>query len=254
MACIPCDSYASKAYWEKRYEEGLIEHEWYYGFDTLQPILQSLRSWNGDDKVLEVGCGDRPLVNEFVEFGVEKQHLFGIDYAKSVIEPLVTQHPLINFDEMDACNMSFEDNTFACVIDKGTMDAILSHKNRKVGISNSKKLLSEIVRVMQQDAQFMLISHIEVESEEFEVFMEDILLPALSTKSHLQWAIEAHLVSTPQPKQKKAKKAKEAEEPSGYGTVYVVKSRPRRFTRSSLESTADRKAEVTFKVLEYELD
>ena len=95
--------YSSEAYWDNRYQ-GIVRKsgeeeslEWYYSFDTLSPlILQAVKNTKTTSTpcvVLEIGCGDRPLIPGFVyadgDFQDRKFSLHAIDFSKSVIDLLV---------------------------------------------------------------------------------------------------------------------------------------------------------------------
>jgi EEF1A lysine methyltransferase 4 len=253
--------YASKAYWDKRYAECLIEHEWYYSFKILEPLIVESINWTNETKVLEVGCGDRPLVKELAELDINVGKIEAIDYSQRVIDLLLSKQKKgelsnkINFSFMDACNMTYPSNSFDLVLEKGTMDAILSDKRK--GISNAVKLISSIVNVMKPTSTLLLVSHIEIDTEEFELLTHKILLPSLGSKFDVHWKIEAHVVSVPKaettkPQQQlkssgkkrkrkdssldKDEKVEEQENnisSSMYGTVYLIKSTPRKVTRHS---------------------
>lgn len=249
--------YSSKKYWDQRYTDGTIEHEWYYSFDILEPIIAESREWESNSTVLEVGCGDRPLINGFLRLGPSPENLFGIDYAPSVIDLLKNQQKLsqfpagINLEAMDGCNMRFESDSFDFICEKGTMDAILSDKNPTRGVKNSLKLISEIVRLMKPSSSFLLVSHIEVDSDEFDVLMNDIFMPSLATKPNVHWKIEAHVVSQQQNDEQPRKRQKKGtvtdDEPKGFGTVYLLKCFPRKMTRHSSET-----GDVSFEVKTYD--
>lgn len=252
--------YASKNYWDQRYADGSIEHEWYYSFDILEPIIFECREFQPNDKVLEVGCGDKPLINGFLKLGVDANNLVGVDYAKSVIDALKLQQSSEKFPrgiilkDMDGSNMEFDDESFDFVCEKGTMDAILSDKQPARGVRNSIKLVSEMIRVMKVNATLLIVSHIEVDSDEFDILMNEILMPSLALKSNAHWKIEAHVVNQEsnsddedeQPRKRK-KKNREETEPKGYGTVYVIRSIPRKLTRHSADT-----GEVSFEVKSYD--
>eukprot|EP01033_Poteriospumella_lacustris_P001091 gene1092-794_t len=250
--------YASQTYWDQRYAEGKIEHEWYYSYELLEPIVQDCRKWESSDRVLEVGCGDKPLIQGFLGLGLSPENLAGIDYAKSVIDLLKAQQEAnkypktIQLEDMDGCNMRYDDESFDFICEKGTMDAILSDKQPRRGVRNGVKLISEIVRVMKANGTFLLVSHIEVESEEFDVLMNEILMPSLASKEGVHWKIEAHVVNSgneeeedEQPRKRSKRAAEDIK--NKYGTVYLIHSIPRKMTRHSSGS-----GEVSFEIKTYD--
>jgi hypothetical protein len=52
--------YSSKEYWEQRYVDR-VEWEWYFAYSDLKPLLD--KCLKKDGSVLDVGCGDKPLVS-----------------------------------------------------------------------------------------------------------------------------------------------------------------------------------------------
>jgi len=57
--------------------------------------------------------------------------------------------------EMDATNMTFEDNSFDVVVDKGTLDAVICGKDTQI----ISKLIQEMTRVVKPQGQVFIISH-----------------------------------------------------------------------------------------------
>ena len=57
---------------------------------------------------------------------------------------------------MDATNMdTIKDNTFDVVIDKGTLDALISGKNPQI----CQKMLKQSIRILKKDGQIVLITY-----------------------------------------------------------------------------------------------
>jgi ubiquinone/menaquinone biosynthesis C-methylase UbiE len=261
--------YASETYWDSRYKASEIDHEWYYSYETLEPLLRSVVETFEDlsnCKALEIGCGDRPLVNRFHQLGIESSNLYGMDFSQVVVDKLIqhqsnTDEPNIQYLRADARKMPiFKSNDFNLVVDKGTIDAMLSSSNKKSSIKNARSIVEEVVRILTKTGSFILISHIEVDTDEFEILMDDILLPALGTKEMVNWAITAHIVKTDQANNDedenednntntniKGKKRTREEVESQYGTIYIITARPKRSTRNSSKSDPV----VDFQVLEY---
>ena len=219
------DGYSSKDYWESRYQEVGGFHEWYFSYDNLQPLL--VNHISADDSVLEIGCGDSPLLTGMLASGhIGKLH--AIDFSKSIIEKVVEDQskvaPLsagITYLEMDARSLIYDEETWDRVIDKGTMDAMLCDK--VTGFANGRALMSEACRVLRKaSGTVVFISHIQPDTAEFHDWMQKCLLPVLDEYRSSLWKIEAHVCST---------------EESGSPTVYIITSKTRRFTRGSLMSS-----------------
>jgi 2-polyprenyl-3-methyl-5-hydroxy-6-metoxy-1,4-benzoquinol methylase len=306
-------NYSSKDYWNERYclpcddntallKNDLLSHEWYYTFEDLAPlimqqdIIKHRKNEMSQMKVLEIGCGNKPLITSFNELTEESKPLFqsknlyGIDFSEKVIEFLQdcqkdteasvdsvsasnvkkqkkttsqsssekkeTIDKKIHFECLDARNLStsYDNNSFDIIIDKGTMDAMLSEKKKNKGIENAQKMISEMIRcISTKNGLIMIISHIHPESTAFSVFFEDILSPALmDIKQGVVWKLYCHATSRNDESDDEGEEVKDEESaekaPEGFGTVYCLTCCERRTTRNK-ESLAN---EVFLEFFEYD--
>ena len=222
------DSYSSQEYWESRYQKVQGFHEWYCSYDNLKPLLEQKISLN--HTVLEIGCGDSPLLPGLLEAG-HTGLLHGIDFSKSIILKLINDQTkkseldvTAEYLEMDARHLKYEDDSWDVVLDKGTLDAMLCDK--ETGLVNARELTEEACRVLKKSSGVMVfISHIQVETPEFNDWMQNCILPVLDDYRSYLWKVEAHVGS-----------ADNQREDSESPTVYIISSRPRKFTRGSLSS------------------
>ena len=139
-----------------------------------------------------------------------------------------------------------------------TCDAMLCDK--RTGFANVKRIMTEAVRVLRKDGSIILVrsvdfrkklknslcfvrscfnprtflSHLEADSEKFELVMEKAILPALGSSNSVRWKITAHQV--------------EPLQGESSATVYVMQSRERRFTRTAASGN---QGHVEFEVLSY---
>jgi SAM-dependent methyltransferase len=236
-------NYASQKYWDDRYKEKNIDHEWYYSFDILEPIITQARTFTSSDKVLELGCGDRPLIQDFKKFHLEPSSLYAIDFSDAVIADLKKSpnHIGIHLESMDARKLTFADESFHFIIEKGTIDAMLSAKKQSEGLKNANQLVEQAIRTLTKDGVFIIISHIRVDSDEFELLMDEVIMPGLEYKSGVNWDITVHSVK------ENGTENENGEVEAKYGTVYVISSKQRRVTRGGDKS----KGSVSFQVMEY---
>merc|ERR1712061_930578 len=97
------------------------------------------------DHVLHIGCGNSTISADLYDVGYKNQK--NIDLSDTVIRQMLhlhqTQRPDLSFEKMDATSMSFEDDTFNVVIDKGTLDAMMPDESTEV-VANVHRLFSEI--------------------------------------------------------------------------------------------------------------
>jgi precorrin-6B methylase 2 len=218
--------YSSQEYWESRYQAPEGFHEWYCSYENLKPLLEMHVS--PSDSVLEIGCGDSPLVTGMLSGG-HTGKLHAIDFSESIIRKVIDDQTksgassgTIKYLEMDARKLIYESDSWDAIIDKGTLDAMLCDK--KTGLTNARELTSEACRVLQKSSGILVfISHIQVETAEFNDWMQSCVLPVLDDHRSYLWTVEAHTgrgrVGT-------------TESP----TVFIISSKTRRFTRGCLSS------------------
>ncbi|OHT04999.1 Menaquinone biosynthesis methyltransferase [Tritrichomonas foetus] len=151
----PSPSYHLEEYWEKRYQTDVNSYEWYQDPDDLIPVIKS--EFKTKEKALDVGCGSSTLPIGLIDIGFEK--VIGLDISKTVIEQNKKRYENIRNLEFvvgDVTKMQFEDKSFDIVIDKGTMDSLLSslviHKKANL-------MLEEIIRVLKPNGVFIEISY-----------------------------------------------------------------------------------------------
>ena len=221
-------TYSSQEYWETRYQKTEGFHEWYCSYENLKPLLEDKISLN--HSVLEIGCGDSPLLTGMLAGG-HTGLLHGIDFSESIILKLIEDQTkkselciTAKYLEMDARCLKYEDNSWDALLDKGTLDAMLCDK--KTGLVNARELTGEACRVLKKSSGVMIfISHIQVETPEFDDWMQNCVLPVLDDHRSYLWKIEAHVGSADNQRG-------DSESP----TVYIISSRPRKFTRGCLSS------------------
>lgn len=235
---ISISSYSSQEYWESRYQDPKGFHEWYCSYDNLKPLLEM--NLTLEDSVLEIGCGDSPLLTGMLAAG-HTGKLHAIDFSDSIIKKVIEDHPKstpssnkIEYLVMDARNLTYDSDVWDAVIDKGTLDAMLCDK--ETGLSNARELIEEACRVLNKiSGKMCFISHIQVETSEFNDWMQNCVLPVLDNYRSNLWKVEAHTGST----------SNEQNSP----TVYIISSKPRKLTRGSLHSCV-----VEMKVLSHSDD
>ena len=156
MESLNTQGYAKKEYWNERFTHSDSNFDWYVDWDQLSkyfiPIL------NQDSNILMVGCGNSKMSNQMYLSNYKK--IINIDISDVVIQKMKIQYPEMDWQEMDATKMTFEDNYFDCVIDKGTLDAIMCG-NDPVPPEN---LIKEMHRVTKKGGSFCIITHGEPES------------------------------------------------------------------------------------------
>eukprot|EP01097_Dermamoeba_algensis_P006370 TRINITY_DN3997_c0_g1_i1.p1 TRINITY_DN3997_c0_g1~~TRINITY_DN3997_c0_g1_i1.p1 ORF type:complete len:189 (-),score=30.98 TRINITY_DN3997_c0_g1_i1:559-1125(-) len=101
-----------------------------------------------------IGCGNSNMSDDMYKDGYTD--ITNIDISSVVVKQMQEQQPYLKFLCMDATQMSFENNSFNYVLDKGTIDAILCGEN---SIQNVRKVCAEVSRVLKPKGVFFVITY-----------------------------------------------------------------------------------------------
>ncbi|XP_014253438.1 methyltransferase-like protein 13 [Cimex lectularius] len=160
MSLLPKSSFEfSKAeYWEAFYKQrDKREFEWYGEYPELSTYLHKYMKTK--EKVLVVGCGNSKLSADLYDVGYKTIH--NIDISKTAIMHMkianYLDRPNLVFEEMDALNMTFENENFNVVLDKGTLDALMPDENSTT-YENITKYFDEVDRVLRFGGRYIIIS------------------------------------------------------------------------------------------------
>ncbi|XP_062181091.1 uncharacterized protein LOC133885396 [Phragmites australis] len=159
-----CNDYGAAAYWDARYTSsgspasggGAGFFDWYQTYPALRPLLRARVP--AFSRVLMVGCGNSLLSEDMVKDGYED--IVNIDISSVVIEQMREKHsdiPQLTYMQMDVRDMSFfGDESFDCVLDKGTLDAMMCADDAPHGAS---KMLAEVARLIRPRGIYLLITY-----------------------------------------------------------------------------------------------
>ncbi|KAL4493561.1 hypothetical protein ABPG72_004054 [Tetrahymena utriculariae] len=151
--------YGKIEYWEKRYQTNTKPFDWYQNYDGVKDIITQYI--NKSTRILNVGCGSSLLSEEMYFEGYK--NITNVDYSNNLIKHLIERYSegfenTFKFEHCDVRNMKgkFANNSFDCVIDKGTLDSVLCGEYSR---QNSFKMLSEISRVLSQDGVYIVVTY-----------------------------------------------------------------------------------------------
>uniref|UniRef100_A0A5K3FGT9 Methyltranfer_dom domain-containing protein n=1 Tax=Mesocestoides corti TaxID=53468 RepID=A0A5K3FGT9_MESCO len=124
--------FGCSSYWDKFFTKLDSPFEWYGDFTTFADIFAE--NIKRSDSVLEVGCGNSVLSADIWD-KIGCSRFLGIDYSSKAIEHsrklITSSRPGLRFEHVDVfeldrelSRLEMESNTFNCIIDKGTLDAI----------------------------------------------------------------------------------------------------------------------------------
>ncbi|KAK8867220.1 hypothetical protein M9Y10_010197 [Tritrichomonas musculus] len=147
-------NYGAHDYWDNTYAESKKPFEWYIQWSDVEPkVSQFVKN---KDLALIIGCGNSNMSYEVQQKDVKM--VVSIDFSKIVIDQMTEKYKgneNLLWYEMDCTDMSFKDDLFDVVLDKGTFDAIFCGFDRSLKILSS---LSEIWRVLKNNGFFIEIS------------------------------------------------------------------------------------------------
>ncbi|CAF3972611.1 unnamed protein product [Rotaria sp. Silwood2] len=152
------DEFRSRDYWDQFFDKvGQEAFEWYSDFIDLANVL--CKYIKSRDEVLVIGCGNSTLSNDLYDTGIE--HITNIDLSDKVIKQMKKQNETkrsnMKWLQMDARKMIFDDNQFSVVLDKGTIDALMSNRSEQV-VSDIDQILQQVDRVLRMTGRFICIT------------------------------------------------------------------------------------------------
>lgn len=148
-------NYGDPSFWDKTYAKESEPLEWYQSYSDIAPLIKKYVPTSC--RVLMVGCGNSEISEDMVKDGYAD--IVNIDNSAVVIEDMqkkyqnVSQLKYVTMDVLDLS--SFDNCSFDCVIDKGTLDAIMCVVG---GPYNVGLMIAEISRVLKPGGIYMLIT------------------------------------------------------------------------------------------------
>lgn len=183
--------------------------------DTQSQIIRTGLAQTGPIRVLEVGCGDVPLGRDLISSILELEAHVGVDasnvlrevvcldYSENVIEAMTRDQKLrrgksskadsvtLKYQVADARQLPFEDDTFELLLEKGTLDAMLSDRDGN-GAENCRKIVGECSRVVSPGGYIVIISHLNAHCQAGRDWLNDIVVPGLRRGARYEWSVEVH--------------------------------------------------------------
>ena len=159
---------ATQAYWDGRYAaEDAQGYDWFKKYADISRYLElSLESCGGKEaRILILGCGTSSLSAELYDRGYTK--ITSIDFSPTAIEACerlyARDRPGTAWQVMDIRKLDFDDATFDCAIDKGTMDAMLCYVGSPWDppqdvVDSCAGEIAEAARVLRPGGKFLMVS------------------------------------------------------------------------------------------------
>jgi ubiquinone/menaquinone biosynthesis C-methylase UbiE len=187
--------------------------------DMKAPTFQLGIAHKGPISVMEVGCGDVPLGRDLLASLLELEgeanidastilkKVVCLDYSKNVIEAMKenqsrSSNPENNtkkssipltYQVADARNLPYRDATFDLILEKGTLDAMLSDRDGN-GPDHCRKIVAECARVATVGGCIVVISHLNAHCQTGLQWLNDIVVPGLRLGGppYFEWSLEVH--------------------------------------------------------------
>lgn len=136
-----------------------------------------------------IGCGNSELSEQLYDVGY--QDIVNIDISEVVIKQMkernASRRPQMSFLKMDMTQMEFPDASFQVVLDKGTLDAVLTDEEEKT-LQQVDRMLAEVGRVLQVGGRYLCIS----------LAQAHVLKKAVGHFSREGWMVRVHQVANSQ--------------------------------------------------------
>ncbi|XP_008493072.2 eEF1A lysine and N-terminal methyltransferase [Calypte anna] len=175
--------FGSARYWDRFFRQrGSCPFEWYGAFPELCPLLR--KYLRPRDKVLVVGCGNSELSEQMYDTGM-CEDIVNIDISDPVIRQMRersgSRRPRMSYLLMDMLQMDFPDAHFQVVLDKGTLDAVLTDEEEAT-LAKVDRMFAEISRVLQVGGRYLCIS----------LAQAHVLKKAVEYFSQQGWVVRIH--------------------------------------------------------------
>lgn len=161
--CLVGNDYGDAEYWDQRYNESPEEYEWFMSWKYVFPAIQQYIKPNSI--ALNEGCGNSPMPLEMLQNGFSE--VYNIDISSVLIEQMKFKYKNnsnLKWYTMDCTELTFDDNYFDYVVDKGTIDALYCSSDSLQLIS---KTVKEVERVLKFGGFYFIISFGDLKSRSF---------------------------------------------------------------------------------------
>ncbi|XP_076821478.1 eEF1A lysine and N-terminal methyltransferase-like [Clavelina lepadiformis] len=170
-------------YWEEFFTKRTKAFEWYGNYFELSGIL--LRYIKPKDDILVIGCGNSELSEKLYDGGFLK--ILNIDISTTVIDQMKQKNVArseMKWEVMDAAQLKLDDESCSVVLDKGTLDAILSDYTSEVNVT-AGKMFKEIERVLRLGGRYICIT----------LAQDPLVSTVLQYLKVTDWLLRVHKVS-----------------------------------------------------------
>ncbi|XP_020735623.1 endothelin-converting enzyme 2 isoform X7 [Odocoileus virginianus] len=156
--------YREVQYWDQRYQGAAdsAPYEWFGDFSSFRDLLEpELRP---EDRILVLGCGNSALSYELFLGGFPD--VTSVDYSSVVVAAMRARYahvPTLRWETMDVRALGFTSGSFDVVLEKGTLDALLTGEQdpwtvSSDGVHTVDQVLNEVSRVLVPTGRFISLT------------------------------------------------------------------------------------------------
>ncbi|KAB1283293.1 EEF1A lysine methyltransferase 4 [Camelus dromedarius] len=153
--------YREVQYWDQRYRcaADSAPYEWFGDFSSFRDLLEP--ELLPEDRILVLGCGSSALSYELFLAGFPD--VTSVDYSSVVVAAMRARYahvPKLRWETMDVRALDFPSGSFDVVLEKGTLDALLTGEQdpwtvSSEGVHTVDQVLSEVSRVLVHGGRFI---------------------------------------------------------------------------------------------------
>ncbi|KAG7203924.1 hypothetical protein KM043_016944 [Ampulex compressa] len=152
------EEFSQADYWNTFFKKrGKKSFDWYGEYPELCDVL--LKYMKVKDDVLIVGCGNSTLSMTLYDVGY--RNITNIDISHIVIKQMRVINnnvrPNLIYEQMDATQMSYPDDKFSVILDKGMLDALMPDSKEATTITVDK-YFKEITRILRNGGRYICIT------------------------------------------------------------------------------------------------
>ncbi|XP_011210039.2 eEF1A lysine and N-terminal methyltransferase homolog [Bactrocera dorsalis] len=152
------EEFAQPEYWNSFFtKRGEKAFEWYGEY--LELCEQIHKYVKNTDQILMLGCGNSQLSMDMYDSGF--RNITNIDIStvaiRKMLEVNAHKRESMKFLQMDATQMTFEDEYFSVALDKGTLDALFVDDTPEVH-ATVERYFNEIKRTMRNGGRYLCIT------------------------------------------------------------------------------------------------
>ncbi|XP_076625513.1 eEF1A lysine and N-terminal methyltransferase homolog [Colletes latitarsis] len=152
------EEFSQVEYWNTFFKKrGKKYFEWYGEYPELCSIL--LKYIKIKDNILIVGCGNSTV--SMCLYDVGYRNIINIDISHIVIKQMRDINASVRsdliYEQMDATQMTYPNDTFSVILDKGTLDALMPDTKEGTTLTVNR-YFKEITRVLRNGGRYICIS------------------------------------------------------------------------------------------------